>query len=306
MVNRERGSRLRRVAGLVAGVGALGLLLGGVATATIPTSTTGQVAACYRVNGGALRVIDVQKKQRCAKGERLLTWGPSWVWRGTYNPKLAYVPGSVVVSNASSYVARVAVPKGRAPSGTGTSYWGLLASVGVHNHDDRYYTEAEGDARYPAKAELLAEVDALKAANAAQDAYIRTVLVGTALVPSGKTVTGYGTFDHSIIGDNEDVYVAVQLPGKATTPLTAATVNFAPSPLAVDDDATCTGTVAAPTAPPGKVCLYIGDSANVDGLAGEHAVQPGFNDQFFLVYGFANGTQGLDLYFRFSWAYRAP
>ena len=87
MVNGERGSGLRRVAGLVAGVGALGLLLGGVATATIPTSTTGQVAACYRVSTGALRVIDVQKRQRCARGERLLTWGPSYVWRGAYNAR---------------------------------------------------------------------------------------------------------------------------------------------------------------------------------------------------------------------------
>jgi len=85
-----------------------------------------------------------------------------------------------------------------------------------------------------------------------------------------------------------------------------ATVNSAPSALVGDGDAACTGTVSAPTAPPGKVCLYLGDTANVDGMAGTSAVQAGFNDQFFLVYGYANGTQGLDLYFRFSWAYRAP
>ena len=101
-----------------------------MATATIPTSTTGQVAACYRVSSGALRVSDLQKKQRCVAGERLLTWGPSYVWRGAYNPKLAYPAGSVVLSNGSSYVARVAVPKGRAPSGTGTASWGLLATAG--------------------------------------------------------------------------------------------------------------------------------------------------------------------------------
>ena len=76
-------------------------------------------------------MIDVQKKQRCVAGERLLTWGPSYVWRGAYNARVAYPAGSVVVSNGSSYVARVAVPKGRAPSGTGTSYWGLLAAAGV-------------------------------------------------------------------------------------------------------------------------------------------------------------------------------
>jgi hypothetical protein len=133
------------------------------------------------------------------------------------------------------------------------------------------------------------------------------VLLGTAPVPSGQTVTGYGTFDHSIVADNEDVFVAVQLPGKASTALTPDTVNFAPIPtLVADGDASCTGTVSAPTAPPGKVCLYLGMSAHVDGMGGTSAVQPGFDDQFFLVYGNASGALGNDLFFRFSWAYRAP
>ena len=36
-------------------------------------------------------------------------------------------------------------------------------------------------------------------------------------------------------------------------------VNFAPADRAADADEECTGTAEAPTAPPGKVCLYVVD-----------------------------------------------
>jgi hypothetical protein len=173
----------------------------------------------------------------------------------------------------------------------------IIDVVGIyddHNHDDRYYT----------KTDLQAELAALKAANATQDAYIKTVLLGTAPVPSGQTVSGYGTFDHSIVFDNEDVIVAVQLPGRTAAPLTDGVVNFAVNPDVGDGDAACTGTTAAPTAPAGKVCIYLGPHLNVDGLLGWTA-EAGFESQFFLIQGFAKGAQG-DLYFRYSWAYRAP
>ena len=150
------------------------------------------------------------------------------------------------------------------------------------------------------------DVDALKAANNTQDAIISSLLLGTAMVPSGQTITGYGAFDHSVIADNEDVFVAVQLSGRASAPLSPDKVNFAPNPLVGDSDPECAGTVDAPTAPPGKVCLYLGMSFHVDGLSGTSAVQTGFDDRFFLVYAYANGTPGTDLYFRFSWAYHAP
>ena len=126
----DRRGSLKRVAGLVGGVAALGLLLGGVATATIPMSTTGQYVACYRTSTGAVRMIDVQKGGRCYGGEKKIAWGPSYLWKGNYNPAAAYNPGAVVLLNGSSYVARLAVPKGQAPAGTGTTYWGLLAAKG--------------------------------------------------------------------------------------------------------------------------------------------------------------------------------
>lgn len=169
-----------------------------------------------------------------------------------------------------------------------------------------YTTDAKLNALQAQNATQQTDIDNLKAANATQDAYIRTVLLGTALVPSGQTVTGYGTFDHSIIVDNEDVVVAVQLPGRASVPLTSGRVNFSNSGPVNDGDATCTGTTSAPTAPPGKVCIYLDSNSGVDGLSGFNSEQVGFDSQFFLVQGLANGTQGQDLFMRFSWAYTAP
>ena len=45
-------------------------------------------------------------------------------------------------------------------------------------------------------------------------------------------------------------------------PLPVQNVNFGPDPQATDDDPECSGTVAVPTAPPGKVCLYRSTSSN--------------------------------------------
>jgi hypothetical protein len=133
------------------------------------------------------------------------------------------------------------------------------------------------------------------------------LLLGTAPIPVGTTVTGYGSWDHAVVADNQDVIVSVPLPAPAPTVLASSTVNFAPNPLAADADATCTGTVAAPTAPAGKVCIYLGQSLNVDGGAGFNAEQGGFDDRAFLVKMVTNSvTLGADMYFRFSWAYTAP
>ena len=281
MVNGERASLLRRVAGLVAGVGALGLLLGGVATATIPTSTTGQVAACYRVSSGALRVIDVQRKQRCARGERLLTWGPSYVWRGAYNPKLAYVPGSVVVSNGSSYVARVAVPKGKTPgTRTGTAYWGLLAAAG-----------ATGPAGLQGPAGAKGDTGPAGPAGGP--------------IPSGGTVTGIAEWEFGT--STEGATFSVQLPGDPGKILTQTDVNFSshgnqgPGVVA-DADRECTGTVFNPTAPPGRVCLYLWGYAQgtYDLVGGAYNLRV----PAFYVTWHSSNPNGISV--EASWAYTAP
>lgn len=119
------------VAGAVIAGGVVVAVAGGIAVATVPTSTTGQVVACYRTTTGALRVIDVQRRQRCAAGERQLVWGPSWSWRGPYNARLSYPAGSVVLYGGATYVARTAVATGKAPSATSSSLWGVLATTGT-------------------------------------------------------------------------------------------------------------------------------------------------------------------------------
>jgi hypothetical protein len=135
----------------------------------------------------------------------------------------------------------------------------------------------------------------------------RQLLLGTATIPSGVTVTGFIVWDHAVVANDQDVQVSVQLPAPAPVALQAGTVNFAPHALAADDDATCTGTAAAPTAPAGKVCIYLSASSAFDGGQGFDASVPGFETRGFLISMVTNsGAFGSDMYFWASWAYTAP
>lgn len=128
----------------------------------------------------------------------------------------------------------------------------------------------------------------------------------TDLIPSGQTVTGFGTFDHAVIADDATFLVAVQFPqGRAPIALGDIDVNFAPFAGVVDGDATCTGSAAAPTAPAGKVCLYVGAVLRVDGLIG-YSGPLGFESRGFRVSGSSNGALGEDMFVGFAWAYTAP
>jgi hypothetical protein len=107
-------------------------------------------------------------------------------------------------------------------------------------------------------------------------------------IPSGVTVTGaFGvgsnvtvanTFTTTVIPPDtlstvyaNDVQQVVQFPGPASADLDNGGVNFAPGPNAADADSACTGSAAAPSAPAGKVCLYLtgvaGSDTAVDGEA---------------------------------------
>ncbi len=132
------------------------------------------------------------------------------------------------------------------------------------------------------------------------------VLLGTAPIPSGVTVIGWHIWDRSIVADNEDVLVTIELPARAPQPLSNVDVNFSPGAVGGDDDAACTGTANAPSAPPGKVCIYVDISNRVDGGSGYNALNSRFNDRFFTVKWNTDGTAGQDVYLRFSWAYTAP
>ena len=126
-------------------------------------------------------------------------------------------------------------------------------------------------------------------------------------IPSGQTVTGnFGTtqqYQGPAFGD-----FSISLPAKAPVALVATQVNFAPDAAATsDDDAECTGTAAAPTAPAGKVCLYLYGStipAAVTNVRGSRAVNLS-NQAFYLSYDVGAGT-GTNISVFFTWAYTAP
>ena len=83
------------------------------------------------------------------------------------------------------------------------------------------------------------------------------------VIPSGQTVVG--NFGHGY--PNSDAgsgALSVSLPGTAGAPLTNENVNFAFSSIGGDIDPTCTGSATAPTAPAGKVCIYVYTSTGID------------------------------------------
>ena len=125
-------------------------------------------------------------------------------------------------------------------------------------------------------------------------------------IPSGLTVSGLLTFDAATTGDTGSDYLQVDLPGLAPVALTDANVNFGPDAFAatIDDDASCTGTYTAPTAPAGKVCLYV---SNVSGMFAASGYAPAaLRDHGFQV-GYVPKSPGVqDLYLYATWAYRAP
>lgn len=121
-------------------------------------------------------------------------------------------------------------------------------------------------------------------------------------IPSGRTIVGEIGYDDDTTRA-ADFRQWVSFGARARTPLTDATVNFAvdANPSTTDDDASCTGSTDHPTAPAGKVCLYLfnfsGDMTDVRGSANLYMTRSGFN-----VYWSDND----DVVLRATWAYRAP
>jgi hypothetical protein len=119
-------------------------------------------------------------------------------------------------------------------------------------------------------------------------------------IPSGETV--YGTLGERMpLASGKTYRVAVSFPVPAPEILEDADVSFAPGSDG-EDDAACTGSSAAPTAPPGKVCLYTaGQSGNGD-LTGDGSGNP-----FGFVYTISSNGGNPDFVgVRGSWAYTAP
>jgi len=124
------------------------------------------------------------------------------------------------------------------------------------------------------------------------------------VIPSGTTVRGEIHHDlhqpPNAVGD----MLVVSLPGVAPVALTSATVNFG-TPGTMDRDPSCTGTVQVPTAPPGKVCLYLAftEGVFVDTVNGFEGLLP---KQSFKVQLRPEGTDNADFSLAATWAYTAP
>jgi hypothetical protein len=96
------------------------------------------------------------------------------------------------------------------------------------------------------------------------------------------------------LGDN-DVYIALRWRngGGQTKPTTS------------DTNAGCTGTLALPTAPRGKVCIYVAGGDNAANVSG-YSVRPGTGES---RYGFKlkwDAVQNGDTFIDAVWAYRYP
>jgi hypothetical protein len=96
-------------------------------------------------------------------------------------------------------------------------------------------------------------------------------------LPSGKTVHGVIGFGDLATAGNQHRDIFQQLPVPATAPLKDADVyvsltGFTSSggitPTTADTNAGCSGSVTAPTAPAGKVCVYIAGGQNSAGIQG--------------------------------------
>jgi hypothetical protein len=132
-------------------------------------------------------------------------------------------------------------------------------------------------------------------------------------IPSGVTVTGViGGLETS--GGSSNVQVFADFNGlRAPANLSDADVNFddvglsAAAAASAEEDAGCTGGISDPTAPAGKVCIYLFQDGVDDGTG--HAFALGNGTPFteadrygFFVSAFRSGAASL----RGTWAYHAP
>jgi hypothetical protein len=123
-------------------------------------------------------------------------------------------------------------------------------------------------------------------------------------LPSGKTETGaWSIFDGSTTAP---AFAGVTLPFRAPVALSDTTVNFQANSngIASDDDSACAGTAQTPSAPPGKVCIYLagGSQASASALSGHAIGLPGPSAVGFEI----DSTVADTATGKGTWAYTAP
>lgn len=132
-------------------------------------------------------------------------------------------------------------------------------------------------------------------------------------IPAGKTVTGAwgGRLMPADTVDPNNPLLTYSFPVRAPEPLIDLEVNFgAETPGDSDADPGCAGSIDAPTAPPGNVCIYVdGDNLNNTSSLAGFALVPGADREAnalgFIVRILAADNEGS---FRAegTWAYTAP
>jgi len=116
-------------------------------------------------------------------------------------------------------------------------------------------------------------------------------------VPAGQTIRG--SWGVSSDATNSYNFATVGLVVPAASPLVYTNINFAAgTPFASDGDATCTGTPSNPTAPPGKVCLYLTYSIGVNEVSGWQIGSAAYPYGFSVRVGTTGAGDG-----RGTWAY---
>jgi hypothetical protein len=136
-----------------------------------------------------------------------------------------------------------------------------------------------------------------------------------ATVPSGRTIRGAVGGDFDAAANLTDWGVVVSLPAAARNALgdNDVYVNVAlwstgdgqTQPTTTDTNVGCTGTLAAPTAPAGKVCIYVAGGDNATDLNG-YSVRPGTGrSRYGFKLSWTNATPG-DTFIDAVWAYHAP
>lgn len=124
-------------------------------------------------------------------------------------------------------------------------------------------------------------------------------------IPSGTTVTGTWRYDStSTTSQSVNDSFEIALPGVAPAALSDASVNFASGGVAGDADPACTGSESAPTAPAGKVCIYITSSTNLTALNGYTSVPTYGRNRAFRISVLAPAANA-DIYGYGTWAYTA-
>ena len=164
------------------------VMVGGIAWAAIPDSTTAVFTGCYRTNPpsqGALRVINAQAGQTCVAGETTITWNQRGIrWRGVWSSAVAYQKNDAVSYKGSSYIA--IVPNTNVAPPTPTT-WGLLAAVGAKGPPGPPLTKLEDLVGLPCTVSVVrGSVTLTYAVNG--DAQIRCVLPPPP-APTGMTAT---------------------------------------------------------------------------------------------------------------------